>query len=83
MKAATITQPGGPEVLQWADVPDPVPGDGEVLIEHAQLFQQEGDTRHKCTIHLYRWVIPHLSWTDRAVGGVPPKTEGESRKPGP
>jgi putative PIG3 family NAD(P)H quinone oxidoreductase len=33
MYAVTITSPGGPEVLQWSEVPDPVPGPGEVLID--------------------------------------------------
>ncbi|MFD7600232.1 NAD(P)H-quinone oxidoreductase [Streptomyces mirabilis] len=49
MKAVTITQPGGPEVLTWTDVPDPVPGDGEVLVEvvasavnRADLMQRQG-----------------------------------------
>jgi len=49
MKAVTITQPGGPEVLKWADVPDPVPGDGEVLIDvaasavnRADILQRQG-----------------------------------------
>ncbi|MCZ4511514.1 NAD(P)H-quinone oxidoreductase [Streptomyces sp. ActVer] len=49
MKAVTITQPGGPEVLKWAEAPDPVPGDGEVLIQvaasavnRADLLQRQG-----------------------------------------
>ena len=32
MKAALITQFGGPEVLSLRTVPDPVPGQGEVLV---------------------------------------------------
>lgn len=32
MRAIEISQPGRPEVLQVVDRPDPVPGDGEVLI---------------------------------------------------
>ena len=35
MRAVVITEPGGPEVLQWLDVPDPVAGPGEVVIEVA------------------------------------------------
>ncbi|MDR7279948.1 NAD(P)H-quinone oxidoreductase [Catenuloplanes atrovinosus] len=49
MRAITIPEPGGPEALVWADVPDPVPGPGEVLIEiaagavnRADLMQREG-----------------------------------------
>jgi len=33
MQAVEITQPGGPEVLQLVERPDPVPGPGEVLIK--------------------------------------------------
>ena len=35
MRAVDITQPGGPEVLQPADRPQPVPKDGEILIKVA------------------------------------------------
>jgi NADPH2:quinone reductase len=33
MKAVYISEPGGPEVLEVRDVPSPVPGPGEVLID--------------------------------------------------
>ena len=33
MKAIRMTRTGGPEVLEYVDVPDPVPGSGEVLID--------------------------------------------------
>ncbi|QKW07710.1 NAD(P)H-quinone oxidoreductase [Streptomyces sp. NA04227] len=49
MHAITIPEPGGPEALVWAEVPDPVPGEGEVLIEvaaaavnRADLLQRQG-----------------------------------------
>ena len=49
MHAVVITEPGGPEVLRWLEVPDPVPGSGEVVIEiaasgvnRADLMQREG-----------------------------------------
>lgn len=49
MKAIEITKPGGPEVLVWADAPDPVPAAGEVLIavaasavNRADLLQRAG-----------------------------------------
>jgi len=45
----TIPEPGGPEVLTWAEVPDPVPGRDEVLIDiaasavnRADLMQRDG-----------------------------------------
>lgn len=49
MRAVVITEPGEPEVLHWLDVPDPVPGPGEVVIEvaaagvnRADLMQRQG-----------------------------------------
>ncbi|MCH5672538.1 NAD(P)H-quinone oxidoreductase [Streptomyces gilvus] len=33
MHAITISEPGGPEALVWEEVPDPVPAEGEVLVE--------------------------------------------------
>jgi NADPH:quinone reductase len=35
VKATVKTMNGGPEVLAWIDLPDPVPGPGEVLVEIA------------------------------------------------
>jgi putative PIG3 family NAD(P)H quinone oxidoreductase len=49
LRAVTITEPGGPDALQIAEVPDPVPADGEVLVEvaasgvnRADLLQRQG-----------------------------------------
>ncbi|MFF0184769.1 NAD(P)H-quinone oxidoreductase [Streptomyces sp. NPDC005244] len=49
MYAITIPEPGGPEALVWDEVPDPVPGEGEVLVEvvasavnRADLLQRQG-----------------------------------------
>jgi putative PIG3 family NAD(P)H quinone oxidoreductase len=49
MHAVVITEPGGPEVLQWTEVPDPSPGPGEVLIDvaasavnRADMMQRQG-----------------------------------------
>ena len=33
MKAIRMTRTGGPEVLEYVDVPDPVPGAGDVLVD--------------------------------------------------
>jgi NADPH:quinone reductase-like Zn-dependent oxidoreductase len=33
MKAAFFMQHGGPEVMQYGDVPDPAPGPGEILVD--------------------------------------------------
>src|SRR5919206_4211546 len=49
MHAVTISEPGGPEVLTWEEVPDPVCGPGEVVIDvaatavnRADLLQRQG-----------------------------------------
>src|SRR5579859_2554672 len=49
MRAVVITEPGEPEVMQWLDVPDPVAGPGEVVIDvaaaglnRADLLQRQG-----------------------------------------
>ncbi|WP_030543615.1 NAD(P)H-quinone oxidoreductase [Streptomyces albus] len=49
MHAITIPEPGGPEALVWAPVPDPVPAAGEVLVEvaasavnRADVLQRQG-----------------------------------------
>ena len=43
MRAITISEPGGPEALVLADVPDPVPGEGEVLVEVAATAVNRAD----------------------------------------
>ncbi|MFC9466732.1 NAD(P)H-quinone oxidoreductase [Streptomyces coelicoflavus] len=49
MHAITISEPGGPEALVWSEVPDPQPGEGEVLVEvtasavnRADIMQRQG-----------------------------------------
>ncbi|HUY63705.1 MAG TPA: zinc-binding dehydrogenase [Acidimicrobiales bacterium] len=44
MRAALIDAPGGPEVLRYGEVPDPVPGPGDVLIEVEAIAVEGGDT---------------------------------------
>ncbi len=35
MRAISIDRHGGPEVMQWTELPDPAPGKGEVLVRLA------------------------------------------------
>jgi putative PIG3 family NAD(P)H quinone oxidoreductase len=49
MRAVTVPEPGGPEVLTWAEAPDPVCGPGEVIVDvaatavnRADLLQRQG-----------------------------------------
>jgi putative PIG3 family NAD(P)H quinone oxidoreductase len=43
MRAITIAEPGGPEQLVWAEVPDPVVAAGEVLIQVAATAVNRAD----------------------------------------
>jgi putative PIG3 family NAD(P)H quinone oxidoreductase len=49
MRAITVSEPGGPEALEWTEVPDPVCGPGEVIVDvaasavnRADLLQRQG-----------------------------------------
>jgi putative PIG3 family NAD(P)H quinone oxidoreductase len=50
MKAIVMDRPGGSEVLRWGELPDPVPGPGEVLVRvaaaglnRADIAQRQGN----------------------------------------
>ncbi|MFF1798483.1 alcohol dehydrogenase catalytic domain-containing protein, partial [Kitasatospora sp. NPDC058263] len=51
MRAVVVHQPGGPEALTPVDLPDPVPGPGEVLVRTGAIgvnfkdvYEREGRT---------------------------------------
>ncbi len=43
MRAVTVSGPGGPEVLGWGEVPDPVAGPGEVVVDVAATAVNRAD----------------------------------------
>lgn len=45
--AVTIREDGGPDVLEWAEVPDPVAADGQVLIEVAAAGVNRADIQQR------------------------------------
>ncbi|MDT7595764.1 MAG: NADPH:quinone reductase [Pseudonocardiales bacterium] len=47
MRAIQITETGGPEVLRLAELPDPSPGPGELLVELAAAGVNYIDTYHR------------------------------------
>lgn len=47
MKAVYITEPGGPEVLEIREVPRPVPGPGEVLIDVVAAGLNRADVQQR------------------------------------
>ncbi|MBI4343321.1 MAG: zinc-binding dehydrogenase [Candidatus Omnitrophica bacterium] len=66
MKAVVFRRHGGPEVLEYAEVPDPTPGAGEILVRvkacalnHLDLWIRQG-------IPAYRIQLPHISGCDMA-----------------
>ena len=59
MRAAIITQPGGPEVLELRDVPTPEPGAEQILVRvrasalnRADLLQRRGNYPQREDPHL-------------------------------
>jgi len=47
MKAAVYYETGAPDVLHYEDVPDPVPGPGDVLIQVEAISIEGGDTLNR------------------------------------
>jgi putative PIG3 family NAD(P)H quinone oxidoreductase len=47
VRAVTIREDGGPDVLEWAEVPDPVAADGQVLIDVAAAGVNRADVQQR------------------------------------
>ncbi|MEK7217073.1 MAG: quinone oxidoreductase, partial [Chloroflexota bacterium] len=75
MKAIRYHQPGGPEVLRYEDVPEPVPGPGQVLIEVLAAGVNYSDVRRRLTDSLA--VLPAIPGNE-ASGTVVALGEGVS-----
>jgi NADPH:quinone reductase len=58
MRAIQITEFGGPEVLKVSDVPEPVAGDGQVLITVDRAGINYADTHQVENSYLSRTVLP-------------------------
>ena len=76
MRAIVITEPGGPEVLQIRELPDPVPAEGEVLIRvkafgvnHAETLMRKGE-----------W--PEAARSAASRPSAPSRTTPPARSPG-
>ena len=68
MKAVVFRKHGGPEVLEYADVPDPSPGPGHALIRVAACSLNHLDVWIRQGIPAYQITLPHISGCD--VAGV-------------
>src|SRR6476620_10979861 len=60
MKAIKIEEFGGPEVLQYVDVPDPLPDDGEVLVEISRAGVNFADTHATRNDYLAEQSLPMI-----------------------
>jgi NADPH:quinone reductase len=58
VKAAVYYETGGPDVLRYEDVPDPVPGPHDVLIQVEAISIEGGDTLNRAQGEL--GVVPHI-----------------------
>ena len=58
MKAIQIEEFGGPEVLRYVDVDEPVPGDGEVLVDVARSGINFADTHATRNDYLAEQTLP-------------------------
>ena len=74
MKVVLFRSHGGPDVLEVADVPDPMPGAGEILVRvkacalnHLDIWLRQGNPAYQMT-------LPHISGCDVAgtVAGLGP-----------
>ena len=58
MRAIQITEFGGPDVLQLVDVPQPEPGEGEVLIRVTRAGMNFADTHTRENTYLAKAELP-------------------------
>jgi NADPH:quinone reductase len=81
MKAIRVHAPGGPEVLQFEDIPDPVPAEGQAVVRIEAIGVNFIDTYHRTG--LYKVPMPftlgqEAAGTVEAVGpGVTGITAGD------
>ena len=64
MRAVVIEEYGGPEVLQVAEVPDPVPGPDEILVRVAHTAINRADTLQRMGAY------PDPQRRDREIPGL-------------
>ncbi|GAA1959191.1 NADPH:quinone oxidoreductase family protein [Microbacterium deminutum] len=70
MRAIVVTEFGGPEVLVPAEIPDPEPADGEVLIEVDRAGVNYADTHQAENTYLSRTRLPFVPGAE-VVGRTP------------
>jgi NADPH:quinone reductase-like Zn-dependent oxidoreductase len=75
VKASVMTAYGGPEVMKYQDMPDPVPGAGDVLIAAAgiginpeDMLERNGDLKDRFPLHFPAIIGLDVSGTVVATG---------------
>jgi NADPH2:quinone reductase len=78
MKAIRVEKHGGPEVLELKDVPDPVPGPGQVLLRVHAAGVNPVETYIRAGQHGYAASMPYTPGTDAAgvVAALGPDVQG-------
>ncbi len=66
MKAIRIEEFGGPEVMEVVELPDPEPGDGEVVVEVARCGINFADTHATRDDYLAKQTLPLIPGTEIA-----------------
>jgi uncharacterized protein len=74
MKATVFTQYGGPDVLRYVDMPDPVAQAGEVVVDVYAASVNGADYKVRCGDP------GHLElWADSGLVEIPARTTDEAR----
>ncbi|HEY7914527.1 MAG TPA: NADPH:quinone reductase [Blastocatellia bacterium] len=66
MKAIRVHEPGGPEVMKLEEVPDPIPGPGQLLIEIKAVGVNPVDTYIRAGIHAQKPTYAYTPGSDAA-----------------
>jgi NADPH2:quinone reductase len=74
VKAIQVSEYGGPEVLELVELPDPEPGDGQVLIRVSRAGINFGDTHQRENSYLAQFELPFVP------GGEVAGTDTEGRR---
>jgi NADPH2:quinone reductase len=74
MRAVQIEEFGGPEVLQVVELPDPVPGEGELLVRVSSAGMNFADTHQRENSYLARYELPLV------LGGEVAGTDEQGRR---
>ncbi|MBI4336903.1 MAG: zinc-binding dehydrogenase [Chloroflexi bacterium] len=82
MKAVVFEQHGGPEVLQYREVPDPKPGPNDVLIKVKAASANYNDIWARRGLPGVKFDMPHVSGSDAAGVVAAVGSEVRGVKPG-